>query len=137
MRVTRLFGAVLLLACVAAGGRANASGDEDAYGPGILILTVAANVVPVLSAVYAPQCLPGYVVCKLALAGMSLIAAAGQIGLAGGVTDQTRAILYRGLGGDWYLTPRHVSGEIQAEPLPDPPPPEGTSEPDEYEPPIF
>ena len=84
---------------------------------------VVANVTP-LSAVYAPRCLPGYVLCKLSFAGISVLAAADQLAFSGGADlAQTRAILYRGFAGDWIITPRHVAGEATLEPLPEPPPP--------------
>src|SRR5579884_4137948 len=35
---------------------------------------------------------------------------------------QTRAILYRGWAGDWYLTGRDVAGDHVPQPYPDPPP---------------
>ena len=84
---------------------------------------VVANLTPV-SALYAPRCLPGYLLCKLSFAGASVLAAADQLVFSGGGDlAQTRAILYRGFAGDWVLTPRHVAGEARPEPLPEPPPP--------------
>lgn len=99
-------------------------------------IAVVANVVPVVSAFYAPRCLPGYVVCKVTFAGISLIAAAGQLALSGGGDlGQTRAILHRGFAGDWYLTGRHTSGEVAPDVLPEPPPPSSASGPGKWEPP--
>jgi len=96
-------------------------------------IAVVANVVPVVSTFYVSRCLPGYVVCKLTFAGMSLIAATGQLVLSGGGDlAQTRGILHRGFAGDWYLTGRHTSREVTPEVLPEPPPP--PSEP-KWEPP--
>jgi len=87
-------------------------------------IAVAANVVPGVSALYAPRCLPGYIVCKAIFAVMSVIAATDQLVLSGGGDMiQTRGILHRGFAGDWYIAPRHVRGEATPEPLPDPPPP--------------
>jgi hypothetical protein len=87
-------------------------------------IAVVANVVPGVSALYAPKCLPGYVVCKVVFAGISVIAAGDQLLMSGGGDlGQTKAILYRGFAGDWYLTGRHVSGDVTPEPLPEPPPP--------------
>ena len=34
-------------------------------------VAAVANVVPVVSTIYAPRCLPGYVVCKLLLRGLA------------------------------------------------------------------
>ena len=85
--------------------------------------TVAAlaNVVPVVSTLYAPRCLPGYVVCKLLFAGGSLVAVTEQLVTSGGADwRQTRAILQRGFGGDWVLTGAHVAGDRTPEPWPEP-----------------
>ena len=99
-------------------------------------LAVVANVVPVVSALYAPRCLPGYIVCKITFAGISVIAAADQLFFSGGGDMvQTRAILHRGFAGDWYLTGRHVSGDVTPQPLPDPPPPPAGSGEGQWEPP--
>lgn len=87
-------------------------------------IAVVANILPGVSAIYAPRCLPGYIVCKLSFAGVSLLAAADQLVMSGGGDlTQTRGILYRGFEGDWILTPAHVAGERTPQPLPDPPPP--------------
>lgn len=84
----------------------------------------AANVLPVASGVMEPKCLPGYILCKLTFAAMSVVVAGEQLVLSGGSDlPQTRAVLYRGFSGDWWLTPRDVAGETKAELLPDPPPP--------------
>ena|SRR2546426_5759759 len=99
-------------------------------------IAVVANVVPGVSALYAPGCLPGYVLCKAVFAGMSVIGAADQLALSGGGDlDQTRAILHRGFAGDWYLTGRHVSGDMTPEPLPEPAPPSGGGGGGRWEPP--
>ena len=96
---------------------------------------VVANLTP-LSALYAPRCLPGYLLCKLSFAGASVLAAADQLVFSGGGDlAQTRAILYRGFAGDWVLTPRHVAGEARPEPLPEPPPPGAGGEHRGFEPP--
>jgi len=97
------------------------SADRSALDTGI---AVVANVVPGVSTLYAPRCLPGYVFCKAIFAVVSVIAAADQLALSGGGDmTQTRGILYRGFAGDWYIAARHVRGEATAEPVPDPPPP--------------
>jgi hypothetical protein len=90
-------------------------------------VAVVANVVPVVSTFYAPRCLLGYVFCKTVFAGMSVVAAGDQLFFSGGGDmAQTRGILHRGFAGDWLLTPRHVSGELDPQVLPDPPPPPKT-----------
>ena len=87
-------------------------------------IAVAANVVPGVSTLYAPHCLLGYVFCKGIFAAMSVIAATDQLVLSGGGDmTQTRGILQRGFGGDWYIGARHVRREATPEPVPDPPPP--------------
>lgn len=81
---------------------------------------VVANVVPGVSALVAPQCLTGYVACKLAFAALSVVVAAESLVMSGGAdARQPRAILERGFGGDWLLTGRHVAGDDIAEPLPE------------------
>ena len=96
---------------------------------------VVANLTP-LSALYAPRCLPGYILCKLSFAGVSVLAAVDQLAFSGGANlDQTRAILHRGFAGDWVITPRHVAREATPEPLPEPPPPAAGGEHRGFEPP--
>ena len=113
-----------LVACFAGPGAARAAGyDQQSPAKRALYTGVAvvANVTPFVSALYAPTCLPGYVVCKLSFAGLSLAAAADQLVLSGGGDlAQTRAILHRGFAGDWYLTGRHVAGDAEPQPLPEP-----------------
>ena len=119
-------GVVLLTVTLAGAHPAGATSYEDrppaerAFYTGVAMV---ANVTPVVSAIYVPLCLPGYVLCKLLFAGMSVVAAADQFVLSGGFDrGQTRALLYRGFAGDWYLTGRHTAGDVEAEPLPNPPP---------------
>jgi hypothetical protein len=131
-------GLLALLALCAAQPARGAGGNYDeastAGRAGYTALAVVANVMPGVSALYAPRCLQGYVVCKLVFAAVSLIAAADQLVLSGGGDmTQTRGILHRGFSGDWILTPRHVAGDAEAQPLPDPPPP--PSEGGEWKPP--
>jgi len=99
-------------------------------------VAMVANVVPVVSTLYVPRCLPGYVFCKIIFATASLIAAGDQLVLSGGGDlTQTRGILYRGFAGDWFLTGRHTSGEADAQVLPDPPPPPAEGGGGKWEPP--
>jgi hypothetical protein len=79
------------------------------------------NVVPIVpAATVAPKCLPGYIFCKAAFAGMSLLAATAQLVASGGEDpEQTRAIVRRGFGGDWVVTPRHIVGDETADVLPE------------------
>jgi hypothetical protein len=118
--------AVLLAGCT--GVALAASYDEQPAAKRALYTGIAtvANVVPGVSTLYAPRCLPGYVVCKGVFAFFSVVAATDQLVVSGGGDlEQTRAILHRGFAGDWYLTGRHVSGEKTPEPLPEAPPPTG------------
>ena len=119
--------AAVLSACLA-GPCVAAGGPYEQASPARRVLytgvAVVANVVPGVSALYAPRCLPGYILCKVTFAGLSLVAAVDQLALSGGMDRaQTRAILHRGFAGDWILTGRHIAGEAEAHPLPDPPPP--------------
>jgi hypothetical protein len=94
------------------------AGKRFLYTAGALV----ANVMPVASAVTSPLCLPGYVLCKLSFASLSLLAAAEHLVLGGGANaTSARAILHRGFQGDWYVTGRHVAGYTTAQPWPDPP----------------
>jgi hypothetical protein len=88
---------------------------------GYTILAGVENVVPIASAFAAPRCLPGYIPCKFTFAFFSLLAAGEQLAFSGGADlEQTRAILYRGFGGDWYLTGAHAAGDETPDVLPDP-----------------
>ena len=129
MRVAALLALSLSTAALAA--PPDRSAARSALDTGI---AVAANVVPGVSALYAPRCLPGYVFCKAIFAAVSVIAAADQLALSGGGDmAQTRGILHRGFAGDWYIGTRHVRGEATPEPLPDPPPPSSSG--GQWEPP--
>ncbi len=124
----RLTNAALVAACLIQSRSARAATPYEQRPVAMRALytgvAVVANVVPGVSALYAPRCLPGYVLCKLAFAGLSVVAAGDQFFFAGDADlAQTRAILDRGFGGDWFLTGRDVTGEHKAEPLPEPPPP--------------
>jgi len=129
--------AVLVLSLVVAAGNAAAASTpwEEKSGlarAGYTAAAVAVNVLPGVSALVAPICLPGYLLCKLTFAIGSVIAAGEQLFMSGGGdTEQTRAILYRGFEGDWYVTGKDVAGDTQPEPFPTPPPPSGTESPSE------
>jgi hypothetical protein len=85
---------------------------------------VAANAVPVTSAVVEPKCLQGYILCKLSFALFSVVVA-GETLVLGGGSDmaQPKAVLYRGFSGDWVVTPRDIAGDTKPDLLPEPPPP--------------
>jgi hypothetical protein len=100
--------------------------DERSAGMRALYTTgaVVANIVPITSAFVAPKCLPGYVLCKVSFAGASVVFATAQLLLSGGSDlEQTKAILTRGFSGDWYLTGRHVAGDVKPQPYPEVAPP--------------
>jgi len=118
--------------------RAGDTYDEASAGKRALYTTgaVVANIVPITSAFVAPKCLPGYVVCKIGFAGASVVLAAGQLVLSGGSDlAQTKAILTRGFTGDWFLTGRHVAGDVTPQPYPDAPPPATASSGSGFTPP--
>ena len=127
MRITRSTTVSLLVLLTPCVTRAAAARYEERPATMRALYTgiaVVANVVPGVSALYAPRCLPGYVLCKSVFAFISVIAAADQLVVSGGGDrEQTRGILHRGFAGDWYLTGHHVSGDVTPEPLPDPAPP--------------
>src|SRR5438034_7395965 len=83
----RLATAAALAACLG-GAEAARAAAYDQQSPGMRALytgvAVVANVTPFVATLYAPRCLPGYVVCKLTYAGLSLAAAADQLVLSGG-----------------------------------------------------
>lgn len=85
---------------------------------------VAANALPVASALVEPKCLQGYILCKLTFALISVVAAGESLVMSGGADmDQPRDIVYRGFSGDWVLTPRDIAGDTSPELLPGAPPP--------------
>jgi hypothetical protein len=106
--------------------------QRAAFTVGALVL----DVTPVVSGLVAPQCLPGYVLCKVGFALFNTAAAELHLLMSGfGDMAQTRAILYRGWAGDWYLTGRDVAGDHVPQPYPDPPPAEHRGTHTSFEPP--
>ena len=90
---------------------------------GYWVLAAVENVVPITSALAAPRCLPGYIACKISFAFFSVVAAGEQVFFSGEADlGQTRAILHRGFGGDWFLTGAHAAGDVTPDVLPDPGP---------------
>jgi hypothetical protein len=117
---------LLLLVSVLASPRATLAAFEDRPGwqrAGFNVLAGIENVVPITSALAAPRCLPGYILCKASFAGISLLAAGAHLAWSfGGDMPQTRALLHRGFAGDWILTGRHAAGDVEPDVLPDPGP---------------
>ena len=120
-------GGTLIAVCLLWSGVGHATSyEERSLGARAWYTTVAmvANLVPGVSALYAPRCLPGYYLCKVGFAGAATIAAVGQLAISGGGDlAQTRALLYRGWSGDWFLTGEHIAGDKTPQPLPEAPPP--------------
>ena len=117
---------VSLVAVLALTIPAQAGWDDRSSGQkaGYTALAAVENVVPVTSALAAPKCLQGYVLCKLTFAAVSVVAAGEQLFLSGGSDmHQFEAVLKRGWTGDWYLTGADAAGDTTAEVLPDPGPP--------------
>jgi hypothetical protein len=117
---------LLLATAVMLSARQAGAAWEDRPGwqrAGYNVLAGVENVVPITSALAAPRCLPGYIVCKALFAGFSVVAAGEQLFFSGGADmDQTRAVLHRGFAGDWVLTGAHAAGDDTPEVLPDPGP---------------
>jgi len=98
---------------------------------------VAANALPVASAVVEPKCLQGYILCKLTFAAFSVVVAGESLALSGGGDlEQPKTVLYRGFSGDWVVTPRDIAGDTKPDLLPEPPPPaEGERKSGDFVPP--
>jgi len=117
---------VSLVAVLAVAIPARAGWDDRSPGQkaGYTALAAVENVVPIVSALPAPKCLQGYILCKLSFAGISVVAAGEQLFMGGGSDmKQFESILKRGWTGDWYLTGAHAAGDATADVLPDPGPP--------------
>jgi hypothetical protein len=124
----RLGHAAIVVAALLQPAMATSWEERSAAGRGFYTTAaMVANVTPIVSAVVAKECLPGYILCKASFAFVSGVAALAQLAWSGGGDrEQTRAILYRGFAGDWYLTGRHVAGDVHPEPWPQPAPPQGS-----------
>jgi hypothetical protein len=137
MRTSRRGIAAALLTVLAAWGPtlAHAGSFEESSASRRALYTagaVAANVVPGVASVVEPKCLPGYFFCKLTFAAGSVLFAGENFVMSGGAdTEQSRAILYRGFAGDWFVTPRNIAGDTKPQVLPEPPPAAGENKPGE------
>ena len=125
-KMRRVASAVLLVAATfGSTQRVTAAWEDRPVGERAAFTAAAAaeNVLPIASALAAPHCLQGYILCKLSFAGISLVAAGEQLLFSGGSDlAQTKAILHRGLTGDWILAGKHAAGDEQPQVLPDPAP---------------
>ena len=101
---------------ISTNAQAAGSYDERSTAGRVLLngVAVLANVVPVLPALWAKPCLPGYVLCKATYAFASVLFAGEQV-LFSGANDMPQAstIIRRGFGGDWFLTGRHINGDTK------------------------
>jgi hypothetical protein len=125
--IRRGIAATLLATCALwAPARARAGSFEDSSTAKRMLYTagaVTANVLPVAGSLVEPKCLPGYFFCKLTFAFGSVLFAGETLAMSGGAeSDQSRAILYRGFSGDWWVTPRDIAGDRHPDVLPTPPP---------------
>jgi hypothetical protein len=85
---------------------------------------VAANTLPVASAVVEPKCVQGYILCKATFAAFSVVAAAESLVMSGGSDmAQPRGILTKGFTGDWVVTRDDVAGTTKVDLLPEVAPP--------------
>jgi len=97
---------------------------------------VAANTLPVVPTYVEPRCLLPYPLCKFTFAILGVAGAAESLVMSGGSDmDQPRALVHRGVGGDWFVTPRDMLGETKPDLLPEIAPPGGGNEPGKFVPP--
>ena len=124
--VWSLSGGVLLAACLARGDAAAEPLASRSAAARVFYAVAAAvaNVVPGPAVLVAPKCIQGYVLCKFSFAALSVVAAGEQLLMSGGSDgQQTRAILYRGFAGDWYVTAGDMAGITKPDVFPESPPP--------------
>ena len=130
-RTTRGLGAVVIVALTV--GRAALSRAEpffeDRSTRAKALATagaVAANTLPVVPTYVEPRCLLPYVLCKFVFAVGAVTAAGESLVMSGGSDlDQPHALLHRGLGGDWFVTPKDMLGQTKPDLLPEMAPPGG------------
>lgn len=81
---------------------------------------VAANTLPVVPVYVEPRCLLPYVLCKFVFAVGAVTAAGESLAMSGGSDmEQPHNLLHRGLGGDWFVTPKDMLGETKPDLLPE------------------
>ena len=122
----RGFARVMLLVALVSSSHVARAAFEDRPGwqrAGYTLLAGVENVVPVTSALAAPRCLQGFILCKLTYAGLSVVVAGEHLFFSGGSDlPQTKAVIHRGFAGDWILTGAHAAGDLEPVVLPDPGP---------------
>ena len=123
-RTARGLGAVLIVALTV--GRAVVSWAqpyEDRSPRARALATaaaVAANTLPVVPTYVEPRCLLPYVLCKFVFAVGAVTAAGESLAMSGGSDmAQPHALLHRGLGGDWFVTPKDMLGITKPDLLPE------------------
>jgi hypothetical protein len=124
MRTARGLGAVVIVALTV--GRvvvARAEPYDDRSPRAKALATagaVAANTLPVVPTYVEPRCLLPYVLCKFVFAVGAVAAAGESLAMSGGSDmEQPHHLLHRGLGGDWFVTPRDMLGETKPDLLPE------------------
>ena len=129
-RTARGLGAVLIVALTV--GRAvvsRAESYEDRSPRAKALATagaVAANTLPVVPTYVEPRCLLPYVLCKFVFAVGAVTAAGESLAMSGGSDmAQPHNLLHRGLGGDWFVTPKDMLGITKPDLLPEVAPPSG------------
>ena len=128
----------LVMAVGAPAARAGSTWDERSptQRAGYTSAAAAMNFVPFVSALAEPRCFEGYILCKSLFAGFSVLAAGTQlIASGGGDMEQTRNLLRRGFGGNWYLTGRHLAGDEKVDVFPQVAAPRGNAPKPGFEPP--
>lgn len=111
----RLAAVVVLVGVLGSNASARVAYEEQSAATRVLLNIAAgvANVTPIVPMIWADKCLPGYVFCKLTFAAVSVLAAGEQVLFSGaGDMKQATSLLRRGFGGDWFMTGRHINGDV-------------------------
>src|SRR5262245_23056419 len=97
---------------------------------------VAANTLPAVPTYVEPRCFVPYPLCKLSFAVLGVAAAAESLVMSGGSDMQLpHNLIHRGVGGDWFVTPRDMLGETKPDLLPEVAPARQEGAPDKFVPP--
>ena len=123
-RTARGLGAVVIVALTvgrAAVSRAEPYEDRSPRAKALATAgAVAANTLPVVPTYVEPRCLLPYVLCKFVFAVGAVTAAGESLVMSGGSDlNQPHVLLHRGLGGDWFVTPKDIVGETKPDLLPE------------------
>ena len=139
-KTARGFGAVAIVAlAVARVGFCQPAPNQERSGTAHALATagaVAANTLPVVPTYVEPRCLLPYPLCKFTFAVLGVVGAGESLVMSGGSDlDQPRALIHRGVGGDWFVTPRDMLGESKPDLLPEVAPPGSGNAPGGFKPP--